>query len=84
MGEFINRKIVVLGNFLLEKLSLDTIKLNTYLKQINMQRSSTWILKVLGTCERWSKSDCIDLSAAFAYTLQSFSYSFNFSNASWS
>ena len=39
-----------------------------------MQRSSTWILKSLwGACERWSKSDCIDLSAAFAYyTLQSF------------
>ena len=27
-----------------------------------MQRSSTWILKSLwGACERWSKSDCIDL-----------------------
>ena len=39
-----------------------------------MQRNSTWILKSLwGACERWSKSDCIDLSAAFAYyTLQSF------------
>jgi len=39
-----------------------------------MQRSFTWILKSLwGACERWSKSDCIDLSAAFAYyTLQSF------------
>ena len=39
-----------------------------------MQRSSTWILKSLwGACERWSKSDCVDLSAAFAYyTLQSF------------
>ena len=39
-----------------------------------MQRSSTWILKSLWcACERWSKSDCIDLSAAFAYyTLQSF------------
>ena len=39
-----------------------------------MQRTSTWILKSLwGACERWSKSDCIDLSAAFAYyTLQSF------------
>ena len=39
-----------------------------------MQRSTTWILKSLwGACERWSKSDCIDLSAAFAYyTLQSF------------
>ena len=39
-----------------------------------MQRSSTWILKSLwNACERWSKSDCIDLSAAFAYyTLQSF------------
>ena len=39
-----------------------------------MQRSSTWILKSLwGACERWSKSDCIDLSASFAYyTLQSF------------
>ena len=39
-----------------------------------MQRSLTWIIKSLwGACERWSKSDCIDLSAAFAYyTLQSF------------
>ena len=39
-----------------------------------MQRSLKWILKSLwGACERWSKSDCIDLSAAFAYyTLQSF------------
>ena len=39
-----------------------------------MQHSSTWILKSLwGACERWNKSDCIDLSAAFAYyTLQSF------------
>ena len=39
-----------------------------------MQRSSKWILKSLwGACERWNKSDCIDLSAAFAYyTLQSF------------
>ena len=39
-----------------------------------MHRSSTWIVKSLwGACERWSKSDCIDLSAAFAYyTLQSF------------
>ena len=39
-----------------------------------MQRSTTWIIKSLwGACERWSKSDCIDLSAAFAYyTLQSF------------
>ncbi|MBO6974874.1 MAG: YihY/virulence factor BrkB family protein [Prochlorococcus marinus CUG1435] len=39
-----------------------------------MQRSSTWILKSLWeACERWSKSDCVDLSAAFAYyTLQSF------------
>ncbi len=39
-----------------------------------MQRSSTWIIKSLwGACERWSKSDCVDLSAAFAYyTLQSF------------
>ena len=39
-----------------------------------MQRSFTWIIKSLwGACERWSKSDCIDLSAAFAYyTLQSF------------
>ena len=39
-----------------------------------MQRSSRWILKSLwGACERWSKSDCVDLSAAFAYyTLQSF------------
>ena len=39
-----------------------------------MQRNSTWIIKSLwGACERWSQSDCIDLSAAFAYyTLQSF------------
>ena len=39
-----------------------------------MQRSTTWIIKSLwGACARWSKSDCIDLSAAFAYyTLQSF------------
>ncbi len=39
-----------------------------------MQHSSRWILKSLwGACERWTKSDCIDLSAAFAYyTLQSF------------
>ena len=44
------------------------------LKRINIQRSTTWIIKSLwGACERWSKSDCIDLSAAFAYyTLQSF------------
>ena len=39
-----------------------------------MQHNSRWILKSLwGACERWTKSDCIDLSAAFAYyTLQSF------------
>tara|TARA_B100000073_G_C23743245_1_gene574363 strand:+ start:1926 stop:2846 length:921 start_codon:yes stop_codon:yes gene_type:complete len=39
-----------------------------------MQHSTRWILKSLwGACERWSKSDCIDLSAAFAYyALQSF------------
>ena len=38
-----------------------------------MQRSSTWIIKSLwGACERWSKSDCIDLSAFAYYTLQSF------------
>ena len=39
-----------------------------------MQRSARWILKSLcGACETWNKSDCIDLSAAFAYyTLQSF------------
>ena len=39
-----------------------------------MQRSTAWIIKSLwGACQRWSKSDCIDLSAAFAYyTLQSF------------
>ena len=44
------------------------------MKRINIQRSTTWIIKSLwGACERWSKSDCIDLSAAFAYyTLQSF------------
>ena len=39
-----------------------------------MQHSTRWILKSLwGACERWNKSDCIDLSAAFAYyALQSF------------
>ena len=39
-----------------------------------MRHNSKWILKSLwGACERWSKSDCIDLSAAFAYyALQSF------------
>tara|TARA_B100000674_G_C37755558_1_gene875423 strand:- start:53 stop:991 length:939 start_codon:yes stop_codon:yes gene_type:complete len=39
-----------------------------------MQHSKKWIIKSLwGACERWSKSDCIDLSAAFAYyALQSF------------
>ncbi len=39
-----------------------------------MQNSPKWILKSFwGACERWSKSDCIDLSAAFAYyALQSF------------
>jgi membrane protein len=44
------------------------------LKRIIMQRSTTWIIKCLwGACERWSKSDCIDFRAAFAYyTLQSF------------
>ena len=44
------------------------------MKRINMRHSLKWILKSLwGACERWSKSDCIDLSAAFAYyTLQSF------------
>ena len=44
------------------------------MKRINIQRSSTWILKSLwGACTRWNNSDCIDLSAAFAYyTLQSF------------
>ena len=48
--------------------------MNKYLKKINLQRSSKWILKSLWeACERWSKSDCVDLSAAFAYyTLQSF------------
>jgi membrane protein len=48
--------------------------MDKYLKKINMQRSSKWILQSLwGACERWSKSDCVDLSAAFAYyTLQSF------------
>ena len=46
-----------------------------------MQHSTTWILKSLwGACERWNKSDCIDLSAAFAYTLYNhFFYSFNLS-----
>ena len=52
-----------------------------------MQRSSTWILKSLwGACERWSKSDCIDLSAAFAYYTHynHFSYSLiSLSIASW-
>ena len=44
------------------------------MKRINIQHSTKWILKSLWcACERWSKSDCIDLSAAFAYyTLQSF------------
>ncbi len=44
------------------------------MKRIDIQHSTTWVLKSLwGACERWSKSDCIDLSAAFAYyTLQSF------------
>ena len=39
-----------------------------------MHHSRNWVLKSLwGACERWSKSDCIDLSAAFAYyALQSF------------
>ena len=39
-----------------------------------MRNSTKWILKSFwGACERWSKSDCIDLSAAFAYyALQSF------------
>ena len=39
-----------------------------------MRKNSKWVLKSLwGACERWSKSDCIDLSAAFAYyALQSF------------
>ena len=39
-----------------------------------MQHNTAWIIKSLwGACERWSKSDCIDLSAAFAYyALQSF------------
>tara|TARA_Y100001970_G_C14258015_1_gene877061 strand:+ start:9876 stop:10805 length:930 start_codon:yes stop_codon:yes gene_type:complete len=41
---------------------------------IRLQKS-IWIVSksIWGACERWSKSDCIDLSAAFAYyTLQSF------------
>tara|TARA_B100000287_G_scaffold334962_1_gene320339 strand:- start:450 stop:1376 length:927 start_codon:yes stop_codon:yes gene_type:complete len=39
-----------------------------------MRHNSRWIIKSLwGACKRWSKSDCIDLSAAFAYyALQSF------------
>ena len=39
-----------------------------------MRYNSRWIIKSLwGACKRWSKSDCIDLSAAFAYyALQSF------------
>ena len=33
-----------------------------------MRHNSRWILKSLwGACERWNQSDCIDLSAAFAY-----------------
>jgi len=86
---FSNKKLVLFNNDLARDLNLDFSKydddekcnillgknkLNKYLKKINMQRSSTWILKSLwGACERWSKSDCIDLSAAFAYyTLLSF------------
>ena len=39
-----------------------------------MRHNSRWILNSLwGACKRWNKSDCIDLSAAFAYyALQSF------------
>tara|TARA_B100000212_G_scaffold308566_1_gene258375 strand:+ start:182 stop:1123 length:942 start_codon:yes stop_codon:yes gene_type:complete len=44
------------------------------LRRIYIQYNIRWVLKSLwGACERWTKSDCIDLSAAFAYyALQSF------------
>ena len=44
------------------------------MRRIYIQYNIRWVLKSLwGACERWSKSDCIDLSAAFAYyALQSF------------
>ncbi len=44
------------------------------MRRIYIQYNIRWLLKSLwGACERWTKSDCIDLSAAFAYyALQSF------------
>ncbi len=44
------------------------------MRRIYIQYNTRWVLKSLwGACERWTKSDCIDLSAAFAYyALQSF------------
>ena len=44
------------------------------MRRIYIQYNLRWVLKSLwGACERWTKSDCIDLSAAFAYyALQSF------------
>ncbi len=44
------------------------------MRRIYIQYNIRWVLKSLwGACERWTKSDCIDLSAAFAYyALQSF------------
>ena len=44
------------------------------MRRIYIQYNVRWLLKSLwGACERWTKSDCIDLSAAFAYyALQSF------------
>ena len=44
------------------------------MRRIYIQYNVRWALKSLwGACERWTKSDCIDLSAAFAYyALQSF------------
>ena len=44
------------------------------MKTINIRHNSKWVIKSLwGACERWAKSDCVDLSAAFAYyALQSF------------
>ena len=44
------------------------------MRRIYIQYNIRWVLKSLwGACERWTKSDCVDLSAAFAYyALQSF------------
>ncbi len=44
------------------------------MRRIYIQYNLRWVLKSLwGACERWTKSDCVDLSAAFAYyALQSF------------